>query len=567
MDDRLSRIEATLRELDRRVRELEHSGLRSLDPAAPTPRHVHEDAPMPPGDAPAALIRHDLAADVLTLTGRTLVALGGAYLLRALTDSKMLPLPMGVAFGFAYAAAWLAAADRDGRRGAAISAAFHALVSCLVAFPLVSEATVRFKLLEPAASAGVLTAATLAAVAVAVHVRLQTAAWMATALAIPTTFALIAATGAAAPYAVSLVTVGITTLWIGYAWDWIWLRWPWALAADIVVFALAVRATSDTVNEPAVVVLAIQMLLLNAYLGSIVLRTIVRARDVIVFEVIQTVAALAVGFGGAVYVARQRGLGADALALVNLAFGAGCYGVAFVFVRERPKNFSFYCTLALVLIVVSGQLLLAPQWLTVAFDALALASIWAAARIGSVALTGHAAVYLTAAAAASQLLSSSLRALTAPAAAWTPFEWPAVLTLAASLVCWTWPMARRAELPAFEWTPRVAVAALATMSAAAWVVSIAAPLVGAAFASGRDAGAIATVRTAALAAAALLLGRVGRCAAFRESSWLLYPLLVAGALKLLIEDFPQSQPATLFVALAVYGGALIAAPRLSRRRA
>jgi hypothetical protein len=49
-----------------------------------------------------------------------------------------------------------------------------------------------------------------------------------------------------------------------------------------------------------------------------------------------------------------------------------------------------------------------------------------------------------------------------------------------------------------------------------------------------------------------------------ELGWLLYPVLVAGGLKLLAEDLRYSRASTLFVALALYGGALIVAPRLAR---
>jgi hypothetical protein len=98
-------------------------------------------------------------------------------------------------------------------------------------------------------------------------------------------------------------------------------------------------------------------------------------------------------------------------------------------------------------------------------------------------------------------------------------------------------------------------------------VSVAAPLLAGEPGQSADSGAIATIRTAALAIAAVALGRFGRDARFRESLWLVYPLLAAGGLKLLVEDFPQSKPATLFLALALYGGALIIAPRLTHRRA
>ncbi|HEY5113807.1 MAG TPA: hypothetical protein VIJ45_06825, partial [Coriobacteriia bacterium] len=83
---------------------------------------------------------------------------------------------------------------------------------------------------------------------------------------------------------------------------------------------------------------------------------------------------------------------------------------------------------------------------------------------------------------------------------------------------------------------------------------------------GADAGVVATVRTSVLAAAALALAWAGRYRRFREAAWLLYPVLVVGGLKLLVEDLPRSRPATLFIALALYGGALIVAPRLGRVR-
>jgi hypothetical protein len=69
-----------------------------------------------------------------------------------------------------------------------------------------------------------------------------------------------------------------------------------------------------------------------------------------------------------------------------------------------------------------------------------------------------------------------------------------------------------------------------------------------------------------LAVTALVLAWLGSGARFPEAAWLVYPVLVLGAVKLLAEDLPRSSAATLFVALAVYGGALIAAPRVMRAR-
>ncbi|MGE5837299.1 MAG: hypothetical protein ACM4AI_22690, partial [Acidobacteriota bacterium] len=51
-----------------------------------------------------------------------------------------------------------------------------------------------------------------------------------------------------------------------------------------------------------------------------------------------------------------------------------------------------------------------------------------------------------------------------------------------------------------------------------------------------------------------------------ELSRLTYPLLIAGGLKMLLEDLSASRPATLFMALVFYGTALILAPRVLRPR-
>jgi hypothetical protein len=81
-----------------------------------------------------------------------------------------------------------------------------------------------------------------------------------------------------------------------------------------------------------------------------------------------------------------------------------------------------------------------------------------------------------------------------------------------------------------------------------------------------DAGIVATIRTGVLAGCAVLLAWTGQHERLHESAWLLYPVLAAGGIKLLVEDLPVSKPASLFVALAAYGLALIAAPRLSHHR-
>jgi hypothetical protein len=80
-----------------------------------------------------------------------------------------------------------------------------------------------------------------------------------------------------------------------------------------------------------------------------------------------------------------------------------------------------------------------------------------------------------------------------------------------------------------------------------------------------DPGVLATVSTGVLSLATLLIAWTGRHDRFREWGWLVYPLLIGIGLKLVTQDFKHSRPATLFIALALYGAALIVAPRLRRR--
>jgi len=69
-----------------------------------------------------------------------------------------------------------------------------------------------------------------------------------------------------------------------------------------------------------------------------------------------------------------------------------------------------------------------------------------------------------------------------------------------------------------------------------------------------------------LALGILALAWIARRPANVELRWLVYPALVAAGAKLVVEDFIRCTPAMLVVALALYGTALIVAPRLARPR-
>ena len=577
MDDRLARVESAVHELaasvariERRLTAIEqiasHLPVQAFasdlpaDPALPAHpgRSVHPALPAP-----------DLVT-LLSFTGRTFVVLGGAYLLRALTDASIIPLPQGTAVGLAYAMCWLVMSDRAAGANRRTSAGFHGLVAAMIAFPLIWESVVRFQLLTSNGAAIALALVTALILVAALRQRSQLLAWIAVIAALATSLAAVAATRVVLPFAAVTIALGIATLWLGYSADWVLLRWPTALVADLMVLALTIRVAGGSWPDPPGAVIALQLVLVTGHLGSVAARTLLRGRDVNLFEIVQTAGVLAVGFGGAMYVARITGHGAAPIAAMNLVVGAGCYGVAFAFLarlRDLRRNFYFYTSLGLILVLVSTALLLSGPAVALTWAVVAVVVSGLGLRTGRITLNSHAAVYVVAAAAASGLLAAASAALAAPAgAAWPAMGRVAVAVLMGAAACWAIPMSPAAASSPIGRIPRLAIASVLVWSAAGWLVGLVAAALPHAPNPGLDAGALATVRTSVLAAAALALAWAGRSARWRESGWLLYPVLALGGLKLLVEDLPRSQPATLFIALAAYGGALIVAPRVARAR-
>jgi hypothetical protein len=572
MDDRLSHLESTLSDLTRTVGALEHR-LAALEARGGA---IAAQAEAPPSvasigaGAVAAPTSHDLVG-VLALLGRLFIVLGGGYLLRAMTESGRLAPEAGILAGLAYAVLWTMMADRAARRGQKLAADFHGVATALIAFPLVWEATSRFNVLSPWQSAAVLAALAALCLTVAWRRRLQTLAWVAVSGALPSAIALIAGTQTVVPYALVLILLGVATLWMGYSLDWRFLRWPVAAVADLVVFGLTLRALSAQPHEPAGVVIAVQLFLLAAYLISIAVRTLVRGRNVIPFEVVQTLAALALGFGGAVSVERHSGAGVGALGAASLVFSAACYGVTFAFIdrqQTRGRNVYFYASLAIVFMLAGTDLVLGETMNTATWSALGVVTAWLWARYGRLALGLHSGLYLFAAAVVSGTVNYGAVAFFGTGDGWQVPSGGAIVVMLAGLVAaWlsTSGLSRGAD--GYSRIPRLAIILVLVWAGGAALVGWLARGMGATSTGAIDPGVLATVRTSVLAVATLLVAWIGSRARYLEWGWLVYPLLVVTGFKMVIEDFMKSRPITLSIALALYGAALLLAPRIRRARA
>jgi hypothetical protein len=552
-------VERALAEIDERVAALERG-------SAPQP--VPEAVTIPTWGGEPRSAQTDLAG-VLTLTGRTFVVFAGAYMLRALTETGLVDRTTGTGLGFAYAAAWTVVAYRIAPKHL-LSATFFGASTVLIGLPLVWEATTRFALLTPEAGALALAATTALVLVAAWRRDMHALAWVATIAACVLGSLLLVVTGGVLAFTAFFIALGVATLWLGYDRDWTMLRWIPAFFADLAVLGLAARALATPPRDEPWQVMLVQLALLVGYLGSIVIRTIVRGRDVIPFEAVQTAAMLLTGLAGAVLIAYRTGAGALTLGPALLVLAAACYAVVFVDPRQgRGPNLYFYTSLGLVFALTGVVHVLDGPSLGAGWAALAVAVGWAAHRDGRRTLALHSVVYLTAAAVSSGLLATALVGLFASADA----QWRAVgaagwLVVVAIAICWllSKPMPVHGTAGSGEDGLRLTLAVLAWLSAAGICVNVIRSMLPAG-AVALHAGMIATARTGVIAAAAVTLAWLGGRPATREFGLLLYPVLGWGALKLLFEDLRTSPPSLLVVAFALYGGALILGPRIAKARA
>jgi hypothetical protein len=553
----------SVEELERRVAALEQTLAVS---GAGVPESVQPHA-APIGEL-ASLAEHSTVT-TLALIGRTLMALGGAYLLRALTEGGVLPVSAGVSAGLVYAIGWLALATRAAARAERSSASFHGLTSAMVAFPLIWEATVRFGLLGPSASALLLGAFAGVTLSVAVRSHLESIAWFGALGATGTAVGLAIATRGFEPYTIFLVLLGIATVWLGYVRGWVLVRWPVAAAVDLMTLATVMRAVDPDVPRAAGPAIALLLFPVAGYLGTFVSRTLFLGRDLIPFEVVQSAAVMLAGFGGALAVLRAAGISAIPLGVGVLVLGAACYAFAFTVVEPRQhwRNLAFYTSLAVSFTLAGVSLLLPPDAALLAFMALAVLSVESGRRSGRLMLAFHAVFYAVGAVVVSGLGVLASQALAGSVERpWRTVGAAALLGLATVTATVAWPSS---AVPA-RWKTLATALRLANILLLLWTgsglaVAVLVPLLAGAAGPGTDAGLIATIRTCVLIGALALVVSVSPRRDPAVRTWLTYALLAAIGVKIAAEDLPKGRPATLFLALALYGAALVIAPRLTRR--
>ncbi|MCM2269999.1 MAG: hypothetical protein NDJ75_07845 [Thermoanaerobaculia bacterium] len=560
-EERLERLEHAVAALDSRLAELE--GRAAPSPAAATP----ESAPL----AAAELVPPTAIAGLPTLTGRTLVVLGGAFAVRSLTQSGTLSAELGVALGVLYAGVWLYAADRAAGRGQTLSGAFHAVASALAVYPLLFEATTRLALLSPLPAALLLVAANAAGLAVAWRRGSVVLAWIQQVASLAVAVPLLFRTRAVLAFGLALLALAVGSLVLAYGRGWRGQRWLVAIGLDLAVAMLGAlwlfgRTPPPWLGRDELVTL--QLALAAIYLTAFVLRLLVQERRVTRFAVAQTVAVLLLGFEAALRIAAppaRTAIAASALALAAILHA--------LLARRAEARVGHGAAVAYF---ASLATFLAAEAVRILWPA-AASVVWlgAAVAVAALAMNGtrpilqaHAALLAAAGIALSGLLRAGIAALALPARSVWPDVSPAAipqLALAAAVVMLLYRGARQAAPTRLAAAARLVATTALAVAAGGLVTRWLAGSVGVPGAAA-NAGHLATLRTVVLAAAAASVALAARRPARPELIRLAWTLLAVAGLKLIVEDLRQGSATDLLFSLAIYGVALIAVPALLRRR-
>jgi hypothetical protein len=545
-----------VRELQERVACLE----RFVGVAAQS--HVSEPQPKPSAGAPIL----PETTTLLPILGRALLGLAGAYLLRALTESGTLAPRTGIAIGLLYAMLWLVLAARS-HAGQKLETALHSLTSVLVLLPLLWEATLRFHAVSTWAAGAILLAFTLFGLAVSWKKDHLIVATIVILAGLGVSAALLVATHDAIPFAFVFLAIAAAVEASACLNHWLSERWLAATAADLAVLLATWLVTNERgvpeawapITHPAL--LAVQVALLAVYLGSTGFRTLFRGTTFTGFETAQCALAFAISVGGGLRLSSEDPYIAPAMAVLALVCAAACYGIGFLLLdRGGPhgRNFYTYSTFAILLTVAGSRILLSGIAAAAVWSLLAIAGLWGGSFFGRLTLQVHGAIYLllglvssgALAQTAGYLLGNASMAHDGQVALWTGI-------LAAAICYRVGARSKVAGLPlrlvlagTLVWLS-AGIAGGALTAAYLWL-----------FGDLASHAYCATLRTAVLAAAALLLAWAGARWDKLELSRLIYPAMLLGAYRLIAVDLHGDRNPALFLSLLLYGSALITLPKI-----
>ncbi len=527
--------------------------------------------PEVPVSAPPLAVGFGLPPNVVPVLGRMLVAIAGAYVLRALTEWGALPAAAGVAIGLIYAFIWLWVAGRS-----PIEAKFAAAVNCstsvLIMAPLVWEAAGRLKVMSSATSSAVLAAFALIGLGLGSRTQHRIIGTIAGASSIVMAVALLLARDDIVPFTTALLVIAAAMEFAAWRDLQSGGRAVAALAADFSVLTFSYLMSSPRGMPEAWIpvspsaVLTAQLALALIYMGTAISQSVVRRRTLAFSEMAQTAAALLIGIGGAAWVFKEHRAVMLGLGIAALIGGIAFYGVSFLlFERENKRNFRALSTFGLLMVLAGIFLPFSRSEFWILSCACALGCCYAARTFILPTLGLHGAVYLLLGSLAAGATSQPLQVLFAIGAG--PVEWRASIgVLVAAAVSW---VAIAGISPGAPGHWRNQISSLALAAHVVWITAgLALYGILAIWRTGvsGESGSVPadTLGTVVLTGLSLALAWAGTHWRKRELVWLLYGFMALGAYKLAIRDFSNERNLALVVSLLCYGGALIVLPQMLR---
>ena len=543
-EDELFRM---MRELEERVSSLERrveSGLAAPGGNAGTP-------------AEPARAAWDQAIPAVTTLGRALLGIAGAYVLRAATESHVIPQYVGVLAAVVYAVLWLMWAARTAA-ASRVQRALYSVTSALILGPLLWEATLRFRALSTWTAAAILFAVTLFGWIIAWRRNLPTISSIGTIAGVLTATALLVGAHDVVPFL--LLLFGIAAAREVSACvnkDESRDRWLVAVAADLTLLLAIYLITlprglpGSYAYIPRVAVVAAAGALPGIYLWGTLFRTLRRGLRFGLFEAGQLTIAVILAVGGGLRLGDP--ITAVVIGAACLVYATVCYAA---FPIATGRSIHAYLAFGFLLAIAGLHMLLPARSTAVA--CIGLAVVFLCAR--SPAVRWYGSGYL--------LLALAFSGALAQAGGWllgSSDDLTAILPLAVaaavSLACFGVSVREQGHP-----VPRLVLAGMAFWQSAGLAAAVLSAAYHGGFGGAAPHGYCATFRTVVLAAGAVLIAWAGSHWKRLQVTPLLYPVLVLGAYRLLMLDLRQDSKSALVLSLLAYGAALILVPRLAEFR-
>ena len=554
----LSRMIARLDELEQRVTALEHtSSPLSLAPAV----ELTAAAAAAPGQAKPTIEGNRAFA----VMGRAMLGIAGAYLLRAVAESDLIPKSTVAGVAIAYAITWLVWGART-RAGSWFPSSVYACTSSLILAPMLWELTMRFKVMS--ASTAAFAVALFASVAFVLvrkphQVNLLRIANVA---AGSLCLALAIATHVTLPF------IGVLLLMVAFS-EYAMIRERpsgarllVAFAADLAVWIFVYiysSPQSTRLDYPSVTPFWLPLPGLALFLifgASIFIKMIPLHGNITAFETLQVTIAFAIVTYSFLLFGPTGGV---ILGILCLALSVVVYVAVFkpIACMQEPFNTAVCASWSAALFLVGNWLFIPASWMPASMGLAAVAATVAGSRMRRLALEFHGALYLLIAAAASGLSGYVARMATGLPNEAPP--WSIDLVSGSAVICYVAVNSYRGDLWQVKALHLVS-ACLAICGVSALTIHGLATLISLVVHPATH--HLAFIRTLTLCAVALALAFSGARWRRLELTRLGFAVLVLLAVKLVAEDLRHGHLGYTAAAICLVAVTLIAVPRVGRIR-